>query len=416
MRGGRRRRRSLLDAGDIEDPTNELSGITKGAALARLLAAAGCDAVAVGNAALLRYGPQALEAEAAASGLPHRGVTSAAPARPDRKPYELYFGLHDVPAEPLVQELAADLRRAGADVVVLLSHLGLSADRELVPTLDGVVDVVIGGHSHDVLGSGERHSRVLLAHAGDFARYLGRIELAVARGVEVISTTTVPVEDDVRPHPRVLAELAAIEAEIDGYLEEVIGEVMADLDWAEGRECGVGAFMADVVRKRMRADVGVITLGASFAAPLPAGRLRRGTLFAACPAVGSVSAVAEMTGLQLLELVARGLDPAKVAERPSALRGNVHGFLHVSGAEIRDGRLWVGGEQVEPVRRYRVAGSDWELGTYAGYADPSWDLSVEYDGVTLLREAVEEHLASGPVHAPGHRIHGALAEVQAFSA
>jgi 2',3'-cyclic-nucleotide 2'-phosphodiesterase (5'-nucleotidase family) len=343
-------------------------------------------------------------------------VTSATPARPDRKPYEIYFGLQDVPVEPLVRGLAADLRGAGADVVILLSHLGLPADRQLAPALDGVVDVVIGGHSHDVLLSGERQGRLLLAHAGDFARYLGRIELAVGPGVEVVSTAAVRVAGDVAPHPRVLGKIAAIEAEIDAYLDEVIGELADDLDWAEDRECGVGAFMADVVRTRMRADVGVITLGASFAAPLPAGPLRRRTLFAACPAVGSVSAVADMTGRELLELVSRGLEPARIAERPSALRGNVHGLLHVSGAEIREGRLWVGGERVDPHRRYRVAGSDWELGTYAGYADPSWQLSVEYDGVKLLREAVEEHLASGPVHAPGRRIHGSPAVVQAVSA
>jgi len=40
----------FLDAGDVEETTNRLSNITKGAAMHRLLGAAGCDAATVGNA------------------------------------------------------------------------------------------------------------------------------------------------------------------------------------------------------------------------------------------------------------------------------------------------------------------------------------------------------------------------------
>jgi len=39
-----------LDAGDVEETTNELSNITKGAGMHRLLGRASCDAATVGNA------------------------------------------------------------------------------------------------------------------------------------------------------------------------------------------------------------------------------------------------------------------------------------------------------------------------------------------------------------------------------
>ena len=59
-----------VDAGDIEDTSNRLSNLTKGTAMHRLLSAAGCDASAVGNGGLLRYGPELLERYASAATYP----------------------------------------------------------------------------------------------------------------------------------------------------------------------------------------------------------------------------------------------------------------------------------------------------------------------------------------------------------
>jgi 2',3'-cyclic-nucleotide 2'-phosphodiesterase (5'-nucleotidase family) len=59
-----------VDAGDVEDTTNRLSNLTKGVGLHRLLRVAGCRAVAVGNAAVIRYGIGPLPEQAAAGGYP----------------------------------------------------------------------------------------------------------------------------------------------------------------------------------------------------------------------------------------------------------------------------------------------------------------------------------------------------------
>ena len=56
-----------------------------------------------------------------------------------------------------------------------------------------------------------------------------------------------------------------------------------------------------------------------------------------------------------------------------------------------------------------MAGTDWELGTYGGYARPEWKLDVTYDGTTIIREAIEDHLRRHPlVDPPEPRIHGVL--------
>ena len=110
-----------------------------------------------------------------------------------------------------------------------------------------------------------------------------------------------------------------------------------------------------------------------------------------------------------LEIVRRGLDPTLAAEQPRSLRGVPRGFAHVSGGEVRDGTLWIDGEPVDPARTYRVAGTDWELGNYGGYADPGLEPRGGLDGTTIIREAIEDHLRRHPkIDPPEQRIHGTL--------
>ena len=89
------------------------------------------------------------------------------------------------------------LLRPVADVVVLLSHLGLDEDEGLAPTdvqdmnatlpLDGV-DVILGGHLHIVLNPPkiaftDRYGHnTVLTHSGAFAKFVGRLDLVVKVG------------------------------------------------------------------------------------------------------------------------------------------------------------------------------------------------------------------------------------------
>jgi 5'-nucleotidase len=422
-----------IDAGDVEDQTNRLSNVTKGIAMLRLLQAAGCEAVAVGNASIIRYGPQVLADHAAAvtmplicanlrsadgSLLPGAVAATTLDVRGTRlglvgvtattwasgEPLYDVFGTTEVDPADEVQSRAAELRAGGADVVVLVSHLGLEGDRVLASQLDGDVDAILGGHSHDRLQHGEVVGRTLLSHTGEFGSALARVEL----GAGGASVRVVPVDDDVPGHPAVVAEAQRIEREVEGFLDEVVGALAAPLDWAADRECGTGAFMADVLRMRMGADVGISAAGSAFTRALPAGSLRRGVLWDACPGAGNPG-IATMTGRRLREAVMRGLDPAVAAETPRPLRGMPNGLVHLSGAEVRDGRLFVAGSVLAEDDVVRVAGTDWELEAYGPYADAAWQLEVAYDVPTIQREAVEEHLARhGRVEPPEPRLHGPL--------
>jgi len=411
-----------IDAGDVEDPTSPLSNLTKGSAMHRLLSVAGCDAAVTGNGAWLRYGPQVVGEHAGVARYPLLlanlrtsngrllpGAQAATMLRAGAlrlgligvcaamDQFSAGFGLTVLPALPLIRELTASLRQDGADAVVLLSHMGLPADRELAAGLQDDVIAIIGGHSHDLLPEGEHIGRVLVAQAGNYAEHMGRIEIA-RRGDEwvAVQASVIPVAQKVRPSPAVLAEAQVIEAECQQFMDEVIGQLAQALDFAANRECGVADWMADVLRERMSAEVAVVAAGQAFSGPLPAGPLSRGTLWDVCSSTAN-PALVTMTGAQLAALVAKGLDPAFAATTDRALRGSPRGLLHVSGATVHRRQLLIDSKPVDPDRLYPVAGTDWEFEPYGGYAHPAWELRPKYDLPTILREALEDHLAS---HSP----------------
>jgi 2',3'-cyclic-nucleotide 2'-phosphodiesterase (5'-nucleotidase family) len=386
-----------VDAGDLEETTNGLSNLTKGVAMQPVLAAAGCQAACVGNAVWLRYGTHVLSDHAAAApfplllanlapvagvqatalidGIGFVGVTDA---------FRDFLDTADYGVEPLdevetVRRHARELRAAGAERVVVLSHLGLgdmadrrgagSSDRERADALAGVIDLIVGGHSHDALPEGEWRSGVLIAHAGNFGEHLGRIDI---RGDE-LRASLIPVTEDIPCSPRVLETEEREQRKLDATLDEVIAELDVPLD---------ARWIAGAVRRRMGADVGLATSGAAIDRPLPTGPLRRRDLWEACHSTGNPGVVS-MTGTQLAAMIEKGADPAFQRTTPRALRGRERGLLAVAGPA-----------QLDPVRSYLVAGTDWELESYGGMVDADWGLEARYDFPIILREAIEEDLRS----------------------
>lgn len=407
-----------FDIGDIEEPSVRISNLTKGVAMHQLLSLSRCDAEVVGNGGIVRYGHQVLPDYAAVASYPlllanmmtpggeliagaqatatfQAGACKIGAIGVTSDMWGTYssFGVLTPPVLPIIREHAAQLREQGADVVILLSHLGLEADRELAPDIQDVIPLIIGAHSHHLLPEGERVGSVFITQAGEYAQHLGQLELLWdGTQLHIQRATVLPVTEDIPSSPRIMDAVASIETEAEKYLQGVIGVLAAPLDYATDRECGTADLMADVLRDRMKADVGLITAGVAFSGPLPAGPLRRITLWDVCSSSANPGVVT-MTGAQLLAVVQKGLDPALAQGRPRPMRGLPRGLLHLSGARIANGHLLVHDQPVESDREYLVVASDFELEEYGGFVDPAWNLKPHYDVPTILREALEEYLA-----------------------
>lgn len=82
-------------------------------------------------------------------------------------------------------EVAAELKEKGCDLVVCLSHLGVQMDRDLV-TKTRNIDVILGGHSHTFMKGPQNYQNldgkeVPLMHTGKSGVRVGRLDLTVKR-------------------------------------------------------------------------------------------------------------------------------------------------------------------------------------------------------------------------------------------
>ena len=93
---------------------------------------------------------------------------------PQGSPWERVFGWRFLDPVAVARRIADET--PDGTTLVLLSHLGLRADRALaraVPRLD----LVLGGHSHDTLFEPEVENGVPIVHAGPYGAYASRTEL-----------------------------------------------------------------------------------------------------------------------------------------------------------------------------------------------------------------------------------------------
>lgn len=82
-----------------------------------------------------------------------------------------------------VQREVAQLKEQGAQLIGLISHLGLPADRKLAAAVPGL-NFIMGGHTHDALEQPELVGQTLIAHPGCFRNSMGRFDFSVDPGNE----------------------------------------------------------------------------------------------------------------------------------------------------------------------------------------------------------------------------------------
>lgn len=282
----------LLDAGDAVVGT-ALATESRGEALVRLMNRAGYDAALLGNhefdlgpEQVARYRELAsfpylaanvqdesgrLKADAAFQVFPlgrvRLGVIGVAnPNTVHLVNPEKIRGLIFSPPELAIRQ-AQDALADQADVVILLTHLGLGEDSRLTRRLEGI-GLILGGHSQVEIHGLRIKDGVRIMHAGDSGEYLGRVDLYYDvnkkkvvkwKGKLIRVKAGIPEDPDLK---------AALEKE-ERTLPAGLDRELCRLWWGKDRE-DLGPWVAGVIQERLGTDFGVINTG-GVRKDLPAG-------------------------------------------------------------------------------------------------------------------------------------------------
>ena len=97
------------------------------------------------------------------------------------------MGIRVMEPEDVLPGQAATLRSQGADIVIVLSHMGLHEDTYHASTIPGI-DIIIGGHHHIatrppiVVTNIVTGRDVPVVHSGAFSKFVGRVDLVIRDG------------------------------------------------------------------------------------------------------------------------------------------------------------------------------------------------------------------------------------------
>ena len=296
-----------------------------------------------------------------------------------------------------LERTVAALRQQGAEIVVVVNHIGAERNEQIIKEIPGI-DVMIGGHRHATpLASGKMVGTTLIAQAMSNSRGLGVVRItwdSAARRVTGRSATIEPLEYDPAASNRHVDTVMAryrdqLALEIDGPLA-FVEPVMVTEAMTRNRDRGVasplGSWIADTIRGHVGADVGFMNKGGVRKNLVP-GPVTVRDFWEVSP-FGNTIVTMSLTGGQILELVAA-----------SFVDGTTHSGLDISGlrvlipesedlASVGSPQLsaFVGEEPLELDRRYLVATNSFLAGGGDGYDAFTRGTEVVNTGV-LLREA-----------------------------
>lgn len=305
--------------------------------------------------------------------------------------------------EKLQQEIDRLRKQEGAQIVILLSHMGLEQDQAMAGRLTGV-DVIVGGHTHDMTWKPVQAGKTLIVHAGSHGKFLGELDLELSGGkVQGFRFKLLPIlASGVEPNAAIAALIDKLYAPHKGNLQRVIGESQVLLYRRSLLGGTSDAFMADAYRQIAGTDAACVP-GWRFGTSVLPGPVTVEDVYNAMKPTASPLFTAHLKGRLMARAIEDNLDNVFNPDPLFRLGGDVLRCSNIQAIIRRSAErgqrlqaMQVGGAPLDAGRTYTVATS----GGRTQYLDPEPRASRR-PAVEELVEYVRQvrHLRADPVQA-----------------
>ena len=229
------------------------------------------------------------------------------PDVPERQPPAYSEGLaYDGPEE--LPSLVDEVRNEqGADVVVLLSHIGLAKAVALTEDVEGI-DIHLSSDTHERTYEPIERNGTWIVEPGAFGSFMGRLDLQVRDG-EIVDRSWELLELTASRYPED-AEVRALIDEATRPLREelstVVGHASSKLARHNVIETTLDHLLADALRDVTGTEI-ALSNGFRFGNPVPPGPITEADLWNFYPVVTNLK-TGRVTGAQLLAFWERELE------------------------------------------------------------------------------------------------------------
>lgn len=308
------------------------------------------------------------------------------------------------------RELSGELRAAGADVVIAITHMREPNDNRLADECPEI-DLILGGHDHDYYCSPRGPHKTHVVNSGtdfrDLTKLVCRVlpkkadaAAAAPRRLVVESTERVVVDSSVPADAETAAIVEAMGSQVMKQMDVVIGATDVPLDARfsviRTQESNVGNFIADIMRESTSTDVALVNAGTIRSDTIhPAGQLRLRDLVAMLPMPDEL-AVLRVSGDQLLSVLENSVSMyPKLEGRFSQVSGVRFAFdpTRPPGKRVLGDSVVVCGRELDNSRCYTLCVKEYISGGKDGYTVLK-DCEKLTDGESwpVLPQMVRNHL------------------------
>ncbi len=300
-----------------------------------------------------------------------------------------------------VQDAADAAKKAGADYVIALAHLGDDASSEawtsskLVANTTGI-DAVIDGHAHQTFVTPFKNKAgksVQVIATGTKLENIGKVTIT-SKGV--IKAENITAAEAAEKDADAAAFIKTITDKYDALVKQVVAKTSVDLithDADNNRlvrkeETNLGDLCADAYRVVLGADIGFAN-GGGVRAELKKGDITYGDIISVFP-YGNMACVCEATGQQIVDALELGA--------MAVGKGESGGFLHVSGMTytinpyidstvvLDENSMFVKVAGARKVSDVKVAGEPIDLAKTYTLACHNYKLKNCGDGFTMFKD------------------------------
>lgn len=240
-----------------------------------------------------------------------------------------------------------------ADILICLSHCGNDLDDEIARAVPDI-DLIVGGHSHSRLPSGEVVWRsedllendvngTIIAQAHQWGGELGRVDLRFAKrpdgkwAVDRYRARLIPVTSAIAPDPEVAETVYRYWKPIAPIYGEVIGAAAGDFS-GRGDDRAEYNFVADAIREELEVEIDLENLG-GVRSPLVEGPITMADIVTLDPFQNNVVTF-RATGRQIRGILLR-FKPAVSGLRYRIENGELKEAT-VGGSPLEDERIYSG--------------------------------------------------------------------------
>jgi 5'-nucleotidase/UDP-sugar diphosphatase len=223
-------------------------------------------------------------------------------------------------AQAAVDEMTAQ----GVNKIILLTHVGINVDREIIPQLSGV-DIVVGGHSHTLIsnmytGAADVYPIEFTSTTGEpvvyvtakaYNEFLGRLDVVFdANGVLTDwGGDVILLSQYITPDPAMQTLLTTLAEPIQTLRDTVVGEagvfLVGDRSVCRVAECNLGNLITDAMRENTGAQI-AIENGGGIRADIDQGPVTLGQVLTVLP-FGNLVSTFELKGSDVWAALENGV-------------------------------------------------------------------------------------------------------------